>query len=289
MEGRPWIRALATIVALVTIVAACGDDDSAPEADSDAIAYVALGDSFSSGEGAPPYEAGSDSCYVSPLAWPRRLYADVTGFVSVDPVACAGARTEHLTGPWASRDLPAQIPAEPDDSVTLVTLTVGGNDAGFGDILGSCVLTSCPPPDEEDFADRLAMLTETLTGTVYPALRAAYPEARLVHVGYPRLTPAPGKPVEGCGWLDAEDQTRAAGILGALDDAIRTATEQSDGAVEYVDVTDALAGHELCTAQSWLNPVGLGAGYAHPNAAGQRGLEVAVAAALDLPLDTGSG
>ena len=279
-------RALAALLAIAALAAACGggDDDAAPEPDAEAVVYVSLGDSFSSGEGAPPYDGGSGSCNLSPLAWPRRLYADVTGVLSIDHRACAGARTAHLTGAWESRGLPAQIPAEPDDAVTLVTFTIGGNDVGFGDIVGSCVLASCPQPDDDSLTESLAALTETLTTSVYPALRAAYPNARLAHVGYPRLTPAPGEDVEGCAWLDSDDQTRAAGILATLDDAIRTATEQSEGEVEHVDVTDALAGHELCTAEAWLNPVGVGPGHAHPNAAGQRGIEETVAEALGVDL-----
>ena len=277
---------MAAVLAAVSLVAGCGggDDDDAPEADADAIVFVALGDSFSSGEGAPPYEPGSGSCNVSPLAWPRLLYADTTEVVSVDHRACAGAKTEHMTGPWESRDLGAQIPTEPDPAITLVTLTIGGNDAGFGDIVGTCVVTTCPSPEDEDFADRLAEISDALVTTVYPALQTAYPAARLVHVGYPRLTPAPGQPVDACAWLDEGDQVRAAGILTALDDAIRTATEQSPVPVEYVDVTDALEGHELCTPRPWLNPIGLGTGHAHPNAAGQRGIEEAVAAALGIDL-----
>jgi lysophospholipase L1-like esterase len=280
VDGRTWFRGLAAIVAVTSVLAACGGDDDAAEPDRSAVVYVALGDSFSSGEGAPPYEPARGACNVSDLAWPRRLYADVAGFVSVDQRACAGAKTQHLTGPWDKRGLPAQIPDEPDDTVTLVTLTIGGNDVGFGDIVGTCVLAQCPAPDE----DALAALTTTLSTSVYPALQAAYPKARLAHVGYPRLTPAPGKPIEGCDWLDEADQTRAATIITALDDAIEAATAQTDGAVEYVDVTEALAGHELCTAASWLNPIGLGAGHAHPTSAGQRGIEEAVAGGLGLDL-----
>jgi lysophospholipase L1-like esterase len=200
--------------------------------------------------------------------------------VSLDSRACAGARTEHLTGPWEKRSQPPQIPSAPDERITLVTLTIGGNDLGFGDIVGTCVLARCAAPDEES----LAALTEELTTSVYPALHAAFPKARIVHVGYPRLTPAPGKPVEGCDWLDEEDQVRAAAILTALDDAIEQAADRSDGAVEFLDMTEAFAGHELCTPTSWLNPVGLGTGHAHPNAAGQRGIEEAVAAGLGLEL-----
>ncbi|HJR24400.1 MAG TPA: SGNH/GDSL hydrolase family protein [Acidimicrobiales bacterium] len=276
---------MAAALAVVSLVAGCGgDDDDPPEADTDAIVYVALGDSFSSGEGAPPYEPGSGSCNVSSLAWPRLLYADTSDVVSVEHRACAGAKTEHMTGRWESRDLAPQIPSEPDPSITLVTLTIGGNNAGFGDIVGTCVVTDCPSPEDEDFVDALTAITDTLVTTVYPALRTAYPEARLVHVGYPRLTPAPGRPVDGCAWLDESDQIRAAGILTALDDAIRTATEQSPAPVEYADVTEALDGHELCTPRPWLNPIGLGTGHAHPNAAGQRGIEEAVAAALGIDL-----
>jgi lysophospholipase L1-like esterase len=272
---------VAVLLAVASALAACGGGgDDSPEADEAAIAYVALGDSFSSGEGAPPYAPGGGACNVSELAWPRRLYADVAGFVSLDSRACAGARTEHLTGPWEKRSQPPQIPSAPDERITLVTLTIGGNDLGFGDIVGTCVLARCAAPDEES----LAALTEELTTSVYPALHAAFPKARIVHVGYPRLTPAPGKPVEGCDWLDEEDQVRAAAILTALDDAIEQAADRSDGAVEFLDMTEAFAGHELCTPTSWLNPVGLGTGHAHPNAAGQRGIEEAVAAGLGLEL-----
>ena len=273
------------MLAAAFLAAACGggdDDATPPEADTDAIVYAALGDSFSSGEGAEPYDAGTGSCYVGAHAWPRLLYADVSDMISIDHQACAGARTQHLTGPFDSRERPAQIPAEPDPAVTLVTLTVGGNDVGFGDIVGTCVLARCPAPDDAGLTERLATLVETLTGSVYPALRTAYPEARIVHVGYPRLTPSAGEEVTGCGWLDGEDQTRAAGILATLDESIRAATDQSEHDIEYVDVTDALAGHELCTEAPWLNEVGLGGGHAHPNAAGQRALEVAVAAELGL-------
>ncbi len=278
-----WSRIVAAGVALALagITAACGDDDGPPEAAEDAVVYVALGDSFSSGEGAPPYDDQSQ-CRQAELAWPRRLYADGDGFVSIEHRACAGARTEHLAGGWADRNLPAQIATEPDPDVTLVTVTIGGNDLGFGDIVGACVLSRCPEPDDPDFVERLTTLTDTLRRSVHPALAAAYPEARIAHVGYPRLTPAPGEDVEGCGWLDDEDQSRAAAILAALDDAIRSAADTSEGAVEYVDVSDAFAGHELCTSESWLNPVGVGAGYAHPNAAGQQALEEAVAAALGI-------
>ncbi|HJR24559.1 MAG TPA: SGNH/GDSL hydrolase family protein [Acidimicrobiales bacterium] len=228
--------------------------------------YAALGDSFSSGEGAGGYDAAPADCRRSRQAWPRLLDA------GVELRACSGARTEHLTGPWPSRGLPPQIPTEPDPAVALVTLTIGGNEAGFGDILEACVVSACPSPSDLD----LTALADALVDTVYPALEAAYPNARIVHVGYPRLTPPPGDPVGACFWLPPSDQAAAAGFVDAINGAIEAAVAASATDVGYLDVTSALADHELCTPSPWVTLVGR----AHPTAAGQQALRQAVAAAL---------
>jgi hypothetical protein len=243
--------------------------------------HLALGDSFSSGEGAPPYDASSGSCDRSSRAWPRRLAADSRDIARLEHLACAGARTVHLVGPWTSRGLPAQISATPDDTIDLVTLTIGGNDVGFGDIVQACVLDACPSPQDPALVEGLAQLAGALEHDVYPALRRAYPSARLVHVGYPRLTPpSPRRPV-GCLWLPPADQAAAIGIVDAIDATIREAAGAAG--VDYVDVSAVLAGHELCTSAPWVRPI-LSQGAVHPTAEGQLAIERAVAAALDLPL-----
>lgn len=278
------LAAVATALAL----AACGGggDDAADEA-PEPIVHVALGDSFSAGEGAPPYDPEPESCRRAGEAWPRRLDVALERIESVDLRACAGAQSEHLVERWTSRDLPAQIPMDPDPEVTLVTLTIGGNDIGFGDVVLSCVLATCGPESgSHDLDARLDALRTTLLEEVHPALAAAYPNARIVHVGYPHLAPAPPAEPTGCPWLSAEDQERARGIVAALDSALEEAAQQS-GTAEYLDVRDALAGHELCTEDPWVNPVGLGPGGAHPNERGQAALADAVAAGLDLDGDEG--
>lgn len=285
MLRRPIALALTLILA---VAAACtgGEEPGGPGTTSSTatptpISYVALGDSFASGEGAPPYDATSGPCHRSARAWAVQLSTDVARIDDFAHPACAGAKTEHLTGPWTDRGLPPQIPATPDPSVTLVTLTIGGNDIGFSSIVLACVLFRCPEADSSTVTTPLHDLSVRLADAVYPALEAAYPNARIVHVGYPFLAPAPGQPVRGCAWLDAGDQARAEAVVDALNDTIAEAAD--DAGVTYVDVEGALEGHELCSSSPWVVAIG-GNGQAHPNASGQRALEEAVAEALDLDL-----
>lgn len=278
-------RALA-IVLLLGATACAGDgppsdaSDGTTTTEPPPIRLAALGDSFSSGEGAPPDDRPDDPCHQAAAAWPRLLDGDSPRITSIDHRACSGADTAKLLGAWSSRDLPAQIPAAPDPRITLVTLTVGGNDAGFGDIVARCVLLTCPSPTDGELTDALATLTATLEDDVYPALEAAYPNARIAHVGYPRLTPAPGEEAD-CIWLAEDEQETAAGIVAAINAAIEDAASSAD--VTYVDVFDVMAGHELCTSSPWIKSIP-SPGQAHPTAEGQQAIAAAVAEALDIPL-----
>lgn len=245
------------------------------------MSYAALGDSYASGEGAPPYESGPASCKRSNRSWPKRLEADSDLVAGIDHRACSGAKTVNLTAAWADRGFAAQIPATPNPSVGLVTVVIGGNDVGFGDIVAACVIWQCPSPTERGFTARLATLRSTLQTQLYPALKAAYPNARIAHVGYPRLTPPSGVRPRSCAWLSSSDQKAAAGIVDQLNSTIRSAAQGTG--VTYVDVGPALAGHEMCTATPWVRNIGEQA-QAHPNAEGQRAIEKVVATALGVPI-----
>jgi lysophospholipase L1-like esterase len=280
-------RSWSAIALALAVLAACssggGSSDATSTTHAPRIVYSALGDSFSSGEGAPPYDASSGSCKRAAAGWVQRLKTHAPEIVRLDHRACSGAATAYLTGPWADRHLPAQIPTAPDPTVTLVTLTVGGNDVGFGAIVGTCFLLSCAGvPTSVSFLGALNNLSASLASGVYPALEKAYPHAKIVHVGYPRLTPASGKPVKGCAWLSSDEQVATAQIVAELNATIRAAAAK-DRRITFVDTTAALAGHELCSGSSWVNPVRFGGkAQAHPTAAGQRALERVVARALHL-------
>ncbi|MDP1819171.1 MAG: SGNH/GDSL hydrolase family protein [Acidimicrobiales bacterium] len=276
------------MVALVLLAACSSDDDDAvPSTAPPPRGYVALGDSYSAGEGAREYDVESGSCRRSGKAWPAALDRLEERFELLELRACGGATAEHLLGPWESRDQPAQIPSDEHPEVGLVTLTVGGNDAGFGEIVLRCVLLSCAGvPGSGDYTRGLAELTTTLATEVYPRLAAAYPRARLVHVGYPRLTPAAGEPVVDCSWLSGDERSAAADIVTGLNDAVAEATERASDAgidVAYLDVTEAFEGHELCSdGVPWVNEVlSLDAERAHPTVEGHRALAAAVADGLD--------
>jgi lysophospholipase L1-like esterase len=272
-RSRRWSAGVAVVGLLLAGACALPGGEPGPAT------YAALGDSFSSGEGAPPYEPTPADCRRSALAWPRLLDASSSAIGPVDLRACSGAKTQFLTVPWSSRGLPPQIPDAPDSTVELVTVTIGGGDVGFGDIVEACFVGACPSPTDPAFVAKLATLESVLVSSVHPALAEAYPAATILHVGYPRLTPPPGDPVGACLWLSPADQVAAAAIVDAIDDTIEAAAGQS-AEVAYVDVTDAFADHELCTSSPWVVPLLSPLSRAHPNAAGQRALAEAVAAAL---------
>ncbi len=102
--------------------------------------YVALGDSYSSGAGLAPFDAGSGSCARSPRAYPsivaRSLARDRFVFV-----ACSGATIAQITAQVGAARVALRHAA-------LVTLTAGGNDLSFTNLLVSCLggVTSLTSP-----------------------------------------------------------------------------------------------------------------------------------------------
>ncbi len=109
--------------------------------------YVALGDSFSAGEGVPPFVPGTDvtfgdHCHRSRDAYSMRL-AELGGprLALADFVACSGALGRDFVldnhDPDNRPEPPQRLRLGAD--VGLVTLTFGGNDIGFGSIIQACL------------------------------------------------------------------------------------------------------------------------------------------------------
>jgi hypothetical protein len=109
--------------------------------------YVAMGDSYSSGEGLSPYESptdtSSDHCHRSDQAYGPRVDSEY----SMSPftfVACSGAVTQDLfASNHSNAGEPAQIHALKPDTA-FITFTIGGNDAGFASVLNSCIRLHVP-------------------------------------------------------------------------------------------------------------------------------------------------
>jgi hypothetical protein len=116
--------------------------------------YVSLGDSYASGEANDPFMSGTDvkdvnECHRSVSDAYGPSFAAVHGFAGADFTfgACSGAIMADITekigdvGQWTD---PPQLDrispyGQPDPDVSLVSLTIGGNDAAFKSGLETCV------------------------------------------------------------------------------------------------------------------------------------------------------
>ncbi|KFU80779.1 hypothetical protein BB31_12575 [Amycolatopsis lurida NRRL 2430] len=106
---------------------------------------MALGDSFSAGEGIEPFMDGN-VCHRSTQAYSRVLGTDPYTTLQLDKfVACSGAKTTHVLNGWydTGRNESPQISALTSGSPKIVTLTIGGNDILFADFAKACILDTC--------------------------------------------------------------------------------------------------------------------------------------------------
>ncbi len=221
--------------------------------------YVALGDSYSSGLGAGAYDSASGDCRRSPNAYPA-LWAAAHHATSFAFAACAGASTTDVVDKQLNR-LGA--------ATSLVSVTVGGNDAGFADVMSTCVLHSQATclsrvAQARDYVDKT--LPARLDAT-YAAIRVRAPRAHVVVVGYPRFYEVPGDCL-----LGLTDTSRNA-IDAAADDLDGVlAKRAADHGFAFADVRRAFTGHELCSGSPWLHSLTLPLEESyHPTAAGQHG------------------
>jgi lysophospholipase L1-like esterase len=257
MNLRRLITGAATAVLMIG-VSLSGPATASAQATSDV--YVALGDSYSSGVGAGNYDSGSGNCRRSYNAYPE-LWAAANSPAAFHFTACSGARTQDVInnqlGPLNA-------------STTLVSISIGGNDAGFADTMQTCVLQSTSACLTR-VAQANAYITNTLPARLdatYRAIRDRAPNAHVVVLGYPRMYQLNG----GC-WFGISEQARAA-INGASDNlSTVTANAVADHGFSYGDVRGAFTGHEICSSDSWLHSLSLFPieNSYHPKAAGQSG------------------
>jgi len=105
------------------------------------INYVAMGDSFSSGQGLGVYDSTSanDKCDRSLLAYPYQLLDDSSlGIGTLNFVACNGATRQDA---WLGQNGElTQFAALSSPSANLVTLSLGGDDVDFSTGVQHCVV-----------------------------------------------------------------------------------------------------------------------------------------------------
>ncbi len=256
---RTRITAYVTSLLLATGLALTGSASAQASSTAAATGYVALGDSYSSGVGAGSYISSSGDCKRSTKAHPY-LWAAANSPSSFDFTACSGARTSDV--------LAGQL--GPLNSTTgLVSISIGGNDAGFADVMTTCV-TSSDSVCISRINNARAFVDSTLPArldSVYSAIRSKAPAARVVVLGYPRFY----KLGQTC--LGLSEAKRSA--INAASDHLNTAIAKraANHGFTFGDVRSTFTGHEICSGSSWLHSVSwlnIGESY-HPTAAGQSG------------------
>src|SRR5918998_655950 len=165
-----WSR----IAALLCVAALC----AAFAASAQAVKYVALGDSYSSGTGTRTfYDA---NCQRSVSAYPHLLRNAHPAWTFVN-ATCSGARTSDV--------LNTQVNSVTADT-NWVTITIGGNDAGFSNVITTCAQPSWLSNCDAAINTAQNYIQNTLPAqltNVYNTIKSRSPTATVIVLSYPRL------------------------------------------------------------------------------------------------------
>lgn len=283
-------RLLGLMVASVVLLAGCttsGSGTGAPAATStptpsgpSVTRYVALGDSYSAGPLVPTSDLAG-GCLRSDHNYPSLVARSLRVPTFVD-VTCSGATTRELTHvqrTFGDARIPPQL-ASVTPRTDLVTLGIGGNDLNlFSTLVGTCTRLRAPDPTGSPCARQLrthgpdlTAATRTIRAHVVASLRAVRaraPRATVLLVGYLRAVPDRGT----CPALPLATGDYAVGrrISEALDRALHGAARTAG--VRFVDMYAASRGHDVCSADAWVNGAVTNRQQAlayHPFAAGMR-------------------
>lgn len=244
--------------------------------------YLALGDSYISGEGAHSYRDGTDTtdnqCHQSLVSYPYLLGL---GFSSSMSVACSGARINNIKDGESASQVPGDLNDEivnrvlsdhspgyiaqhkfiDEDNPEAVTISIGGNDIGFGSILEKCVHPTKNLQDNiesastcyDTYEDRVEIVNAingqfTRLRELYKGLKENGMGGRRVYViGYPQIAKVGGD----CGLnvqMNTEEVKFGSQLIAYLNKVIKQAADEAG--VYYVDTQQAFNGYRLCEASA---------------------------------------
>jgi hypothetical protein len=253
---RALSRPLVVLLVLVLVAAGCGSDKKTGTRNP--AAYVALGDSYTSGPGLDP--VADIPCKRSAVNYPS-LVAKALKISDFADRSCGGANTLNLRQPQMygyARINDPQLDAVNKDT-TLVTIGLGLNNQAISVGLLLVCLTPVGDPLSDKCQRYLSQPESTIddqmkvaAGQVEAALetiRAKAPKARIVLVGYPRVVPDKGDCPDRLPVPEAQVERMRA----ALPVANRLWGEAARKAgATYIDVYTASAGHDICADDPWV-------------------------------------
>ncbi|GAB3555802.1 hypothetical protein GCM10027404_33220 [Arthrobacter tumbae] len=173
--------------------------------------------------------------------------------------ACSGATTSDVTA--------TQLGAL-GSTTSYVTISVGGNDAGFVDVLTECAkpawMSNCTTAIDRSVNIINNQLPSRLS-SLYASIRTRAPQAKVVVAGYPRIFN--GEDCNAATWFSPTEESR----LNATADLLNTRTAAAAAAAGFTfrNPTQAFTGRAVCDDTEWIN--GLSRPVAesyHPNRAG---------------------
>jgi lysophospholipase L1-like esterase len=220
-----------------------------------------------------PVDELDNVCHRGGWAYPNAV-RDQLGIPAEDALfaACSGARTrdirtvaQHPMSPFGvlggKRQLASLADFAEGGVPDFITVGIGGNDAGFSNVVRQCMLNACL--DDNDLPGFVEQSINRINGTVFKnvkdtltELRGAYPNATIAAFGYPNPIGDPSKSCAGVdiGFAKVEEDERRwlkETYLPMLNDAIADAA--AEAGVTYIDIGDVLEGHELCSGHEWIN------------------------------------
>jgi lysophospholipase L1-like esterase len=289
------------LLALVALFAAAA---GSAEARADGGVYVALGDSYTSAPLVPnqygePIDCGrSDHNYPSLVA----QHFEVDTFIDV---SCGSAQTKHTTEPQTGLPLggtnPPQFNALRSDA-TLVTVGIGGNDAGLVGVAEKCAELGVTNPNgtacRDHWApggnDRVAAKIEAAKPRIAAVLQGIHqraPRARVAIVGYPDVLPKNGESCYPMVPLSPDDIRYIDELLVRINAMIAGQAALNDA--DFIDTYAYSGGHDVCKLppERWFEGlVPTEPAYPlHPNGKGEASMARSAIAALSRPRRQGGG
>ncbi|MGH2937622.1 MAG: SGNH/GDSL hydrolase family protein [Solirubrobacterales bacterium] len=280
MRTRLSRGALALLVVAMAVLGAA--------AGASAATYTALGDSYAAGPLIPNQSLNPLGCLRSDHNY-AHLAASAKGLTLTD-VSCSGATTNDMTE--TQNVEPGPNPPQFNGlnaGTNVVSVTIGGNDIGFTEIIESCITynpfsTPCKdkydPGGHDQLAERIANAAPKVAA-VLAGIHSRSPNARVFVVNYPDILPSGS----GC-WPTIPLSFGDVPYLHATEERLNAmlATTAATNGATLVDWYTPSIGHDACKGSGtrWVEPLIPGelAAPVHPDKAGMAGAAVALEAAI---------
>ncbi len=218
--------------------------------------YIALGDSYTSGPLIPNQHGDPIDCGRSDHNYPSLVAQSLAPATFVD-VSCGSAETKDMTGPQTGLPLggtnPPQFNALRPDA-TLVTVGIGGNDAGLVGVAEECAQLGATQPTGHACRDHYAPgghdtvaakieATKAKIAAVLQGIHQRSPNARVAIVGYPDPLPKSGNcyPMVP---LSSDDIRYLDELIVRINAMIAGRAATNDA--EYIDTYADSGGHDVC-------------------------------------------